>query len=372
MGIEDSATLGTSSPLEDFLSRYAEVTGGVWDEVEPQVYDLMLPVSQSGWDPEIVRVAFDPEAVPEHPGAQLASFGTPLVDRLLADAVSRGRHVELFMVGLNLAPQGLASRIRRTISLPDGFDIQIERERVLHFPQALFWFEATYLSDQKEQEILTVGIDLHHSRQVRHLDELVDRARLADVPWTLLPEAPHSGLAVAYPIARDRVIRTLSSLANSRSRELGERLSRQLERMGKYYRDLRKEVEEQAEKARNRAEDLSKFTSRRQALDREEQLRTTELRQKSQLKVDLRLINLLLIYQPKILLRTNVTSAGSLVGRLQWVWDPLIDALEATPCASCRNPTFQFAVNRQKQLVCTACANGLISGAAQPTSRVTR
>ena len=40
----------------------------------------------------MVRLVFDPEAIPEHPGAQLASYGTPLVDRLLADAVDRGRH----------------------------------------------------------------------------------------------------------------------------------------------------------------------------------------------------------------------------------------------------------------------------------------
>src|SRR4051794_24860358 len=67
------------SPLEEFLRDYAEVTGGVWDEVEPQVYDVLLP--SSGGSEEALRVAFDPEAIPEHPGAQLASYGTPLIDR---------------------------------------------------------------------------------------------------------------------------------------------------------------------------------------------------------------------------------------------------------------------------------------------------
>ena len=45
-------------------------------------------------EPEMVRLVFDPEAIPEHPGAQLASYGTPLIDRLLADAVNRGRHLD--------------------------------------------------------------------------------------------------------------------------------------------------------------------------------------------------------------------------------------------------------------------------------------
>ena len=80
------------------------------------------------------------------------------------------------------------------------------------FPQAIFWFEATFVSDQKEQDLLTVAIDVHHGRQVRHLEELLDRAHLADRPWTPLADAPHPGLISAYPIARDRVVRTLSAL----------------------------------------------------------------------------------------------------------------------------------------------------------------
>ena len=124
-----------------------------------------------------MRIAFDPEAIPEHPGAQLASYGTPLVDRLLADAVERGRRVVLYMVGLNLAASGLEDRLRRAVSLPAGIrPARSSRSRPLFFPQAVFWFEATFVSDQKEQEILPVAIDLHHGRQVRHLDRLLDRA----------------------------------------------------------------------------------------------------------------------------------------------------------------------------------------------------
>src|SRR3954469_13414569 len=102
-----------ANPLETFLRDYADVVGGLWDEVEPQVFDLMLPGpagpgGRGDGEPDVVRIAFDPEAIPEHPGAQLASFGTPLVDRLLADAMEHGRRAELYLVGLNVAPQNLA------------------------------------------------------------------------------------------------------------------------------------------------------------------------------------------------------------------------------------------------------------------------
>jgi len=349
-------TKSSNSPLEEFLRDYSEVAGGLWDEIEPQVYDLMLPGRSAGAEPEMVRLVFDPEAIPEHPGAQLASFGTPLVDRLLADAVNRGRHIVLYMVGLNVAPRELEDRLRRAVTLPPGFELKLERSRALHFPQAIFWFEATFVSDQKEQDLLTVAIDVHHGRQVRHLERLLDRPHLAEKPWSPLAEAVHPGLATAYPIARDRVIRTLSALANTNHRELGERLHRQLERISRYYGDLRAEVEEQAHKARNRDEAPARFTARIEALEREQELRSTELRRKSQLKVHLRLLNVLVIEQPKLYLRAAVTSAGSVVDRQEWVWDPLVEGIEAAVCPECRHPTFEFGVTRQGRLVCPSCA----------------
>ena len=275
----------------------------------------------------------------------------------MTDAVSRGRHIVLYMVGLNLAPQGLDDRLRRAVTLPSGFTLKLEKLRPLHFPQAVFWFEATFVSDQKEQDLLTAAIDVHHGRQVRHLDRLVDRTHLAEKPWSPLAEAPHPGLHTAYPIARDRVVRTLSSLANTYHRELHERLDRQLERISRYYGDLRAEVEEQLQKARNREGDPAKHVTRLEALTREEQSQSAELRRKSQLKVNLRLLNLLVIHQPKLLLQTTVTSVGrrSATNRLEWVWDPLVEAIEAAICTECRHPTFEFGVTRQGRLVCPAC-----------------
>src|SRR5439155_20443786 len=190
------------SPLEEFVRDYAEVTGGVWEEVEPQVYDVLLPSGGPAGSEEALRVAFDPEALPEHPGAQLASYGTPLIDRLLADALERGRFTRLYVIGLNLAPHDLAGRARRALTLPPQSRLSVERVRLLHFAQMVFWFQATFVSDQKEQEVLPVALDLHYGRQVRHLEQLLDKSRLSEAPAVYLPEAPRLSLAAAYPLAR--------------------------------------------------------------------------------------------------------------------------------------------------------------------------
>lgn len=61
------ATERDSSPLEAFVRTYLETAGGAWEEVEPQVYDVLLPDTAATSGPQ--RITFDPEALPEHPGA---------------------------------------------------------------------------------------------------------------------------------------------------------------------------------------------------------------------------------------------------------------------------------------------------------------
>lgn len=369
MEIGTPGTGETRSPLENFLRDYAEVVGGVWDEVEPQVYDLMLPACSSDCglpetEPDVVRVVFDPEAVPEHPGSQLASFGTPLVNRLLADAIDRGRHVELFTVGLNLAPRDLAVRASRALTLPEGLELKLGRIRPMNFPQAVFWFEATFVSDQKEQDVVAVAIDLHYGRQVRHLDRLLDRTHLADSPWEALPEVRHGGMAAAYPMARDRAVRTVAALANTRGRELTERLGRQIERVARYYADLRAEVQERIDRARSRDEDTAALAARVEAFEREERTRISELRQKSALAVQLRLANLLVVQQPKLRVHAAVRGSGRESQRLEIVWDPLIESIEALSCPTCERSTFALELGPRGALACPACRP-----AAVPKSR---
>jgi hypothetical protein len=355
----------TVFPLEGFLRDYAEIRGGAWDEVEPQVYDLLLPPELAGQSMDLsssgmVRVAFDPEALPEHPGAQLASFGTPLVDRLLASAVERGQLAVAYFNGLNVAVYDLSRQVRRAIRLPDGCELQIGRTRAMHVAQGVFWFQAEFKSDQKEHEILPIALDLHSGRQVRRLEQLLEFSRLAEEPAEYLIEARRMSRAQAYQTAREAALRTLSALAGVRKRELAERVERQVERMESYYRDLRSELAESRERARKRNEDVEKFGPRLEALDRERRLRIAETRQKASLSMRLRLLSLLMVQQPKLIIQTSLhrkSTAGSSpeLPELELVWDPLVEALEAATCPVCQTPTFEFLLTRRGGLACAAC-----------------
>ncbi|MCL2306137.1 MAG: hypothetical protein FWC43_12410 [Planctomycetaceae bacterium] len=380
--------------LQEFITDYIETIGGDYDEVEPQVYDILLPerelVENNAKEEDsgssfvsrvpslhelakqgVLRITYDSEAIPEHPGSQLVSFGTPLVDAVLADAVRRGRTATAYMTGLNLQARDLPSIIRRTVTLPEGFDWTFENVRFLHYPQAVFWFEATFAGDIKEQEVLSVGFDLASKREVRRLDQLLDFERLAPHPTQPLIEANHDDLTEIYLKARQEAVRTVSALSNLRRRELDTRLNKQVSRMQLYYEDLRKELEEQERRKTGRpvaaeaGEGQEKLAKRLETINREESQRITELRQKSALKVTLRLANLLIVQQPKICVQAVASEKrgmGLSSEPMELIWNPLTEQLEAVSCPACGRPTFEFnpATKKQKTehaLICGQCAS---------------
>jgi len=334
-------------PLERFVRDYVEAREGEWDEIEPQVYDLLV-------GSEMLQVAFDPEALPEYPQAQPMSLGSPLLDRLLADAAGRWSCSRFFRVGLNLHPHGLDARLSRAVSVPPPASIHIERVRAMNFPQAIFWFKAVFVSDQKEEEILPIGIDLHHLREVRHLDSLLATHRLSETGEPILPEARHAGLTAGFRAARGKVAPTVASLANLRRRGWAGRVQMQIGRMSNYYAQLRRESDESPGRGADEATAAARLEARRQAIEREEHLRIAELRRKSAIRVSVRLSSLMIVQQPKLWIAATVTEARGPAGKFEAVWDPLTEAMEAIACPACGQPTFAL-VPRRSGLGCDKC-----------------
>ena len=280
------------------------------------------------------------------PMAQLASFGTPLIDRLLADALRRGCEAQFYLLGLNLSPHDLSGRVRRAVQLPPKVEIELAAVRALHFLQAVYWFQAEFVSDQKEQAIVPMALDLHYGRQVRHLEQLLDRSRLGEAPAEPLAEARRLSVAAAYLAARTEALRTIAALANVQGRELSERGRQQIARMTRYYADLRGELEDQSRRGRQMEDAAARLAERRTAIDREEQFRVAELLQKSSLRVSVRLLQLLLIEQPKLLVKTTVAAPTGMSSGVEMVWDPLTEAVEAIPCPACKRPGYSFDFER--------------------------
>lgn len=350
-----------TGPLEKFLLDYVDIVGGVWQPAEPQVYDVMLPPTLAGplglaTPDEMIRLAFDPEALADHPHAHLVAFGNPMLDRIFEHAQALGQSARVWLGGFNLSPHDLPSTLRRSLQTPADVGLKPGVPRVYHFTQAIFWFQATFISDEKEHSAFPVGVDLYYGRLARHLEEVLRSAVVSETCPFPYPNAPRISLPHAYQVAREEATRTIAVAASARLAELQQMLQRETHRIRSYFADLRAELGERQARAEAKGEDAARFALRQDALVREEQAQISELTRKMALRVQARLLNVLWVVQPKLRVRVRLASPRGVSGETDVVWDPALQKVEATVCAQCGRPTLALALTRAGAVVCPECA----------------
>ena len=121
----------------------------------------------------VLRFTLGPEAVPDYPSAQLMAFGNPLLDRIFEQAQSLGQVAQVYLSGLTWSLHDLSALVRRSLQVPAGVEVRSGAPRAYYFSSALFWFQATFISDEKVQEIMAIGIDHYYGRLTRTLEDVL-------------------------------------------------------------------------------------------------------------------------------------------------------------------------------------------------------
>jgi hypothetical protein len=339
--------------LEQFLRDYTEAIDGVWDEIEPQVYDVLWPDQT-----QPLRLTFDPEALPEHPEAQLLTFGLPLLDELLGAAQVRGQVAHIYYDALNLQPYRLEQQVRRELTVPAGTELELSLPRPSYVAHTVFWFEASFLGDEKTQAVVSAAVDRRYGRLVRHLEPLLADDELGEERRWPFPDAPTLPLERAYLLARERVVRTVAAEANSQQRARQAQAGKEIARMERYFADMSEELDTRIAKARAKSEDVAPLLQRKAALEREAATRIDELRRKAGVRAELRLRNLLHLSVPRLFLRARLSGPKLPPIQLQSIsWDPLTEKTDALDCSNCGQPTYTLILDRRAGLRCPACAS---------------
>ncbi len=204
---------------------------------------------QRAHDDRLFGERFAPEALPEHPHAQLLTFGLPLLDELLSTAQARALSAHVYYESRYLQPYRLDQQVRRDLTLPTGTTLALIGPRPAYVAHAIFWFEVSYLGDEKTQALIAVAVDRHYGRLVRHLDPLLADPNLSEERRWPFPNATSLPLAQSYLLARDRLIRTVAAEANSQQRARQNQAGREIERMERYFADMAEELETRISRA---------------------------------------------------------------------------------------------------------------------------
>lgn len=348
------------NPVEELTMKYICSVAGDYEQVEPQVYDIVLTDSitkqlQMPISNELCRVTFDTEALSDHPHAQLLTFGHPTLDQIFAMAHQQGTVGKVFLSGFNLQPHQLLLKLRQQLCIHKELNIEFGTPRILHFTLWFYWFQATFICDEKIQHLFEVGVDQYYGRLTRRFQEILESAQITSIPMVPYPDAIGIAPVEAYSLARSETIIRLKTMMRNYKAKLEAHFNNESDQITKYFDNMIAETVGQKKKTLSLDKDDEATQQKKRSLQLEKQARLIELQKKMTLKVDVKLMNLLSVVIPKIATPLKLTSKRNLSTDLIVVWNPLTETVEPISCPQCQNPTLELMQSSRGIIHCPLC-----------------
>jgi hypothetical protein len=341
--------------IEAFTIAAIELASGVVERSPDGLHTVLWPDPRSG-ELALRQLAFDPELLDEAPDAELVSFASPTLERLLRDTAASGRVARAFLDAVVTPSRSVADSLRRAYRFLDSAWTP-QGGRPWWVPTGVFLFRVRYLSDAREEDLLEVAVNLTEGRLLRRLGDALDRHALLADPveaWPMMAERP---AAEVYAVARRELEQRLSAPLGSRRRELEARLARERGRAQAYYTELIREIEARQAALPPDNPEQAALAAKRLAIDREREGRLGELAAKYRLSAELSLLSVLRLYLPRVVF------AGTLAGKrgeapLVLTWDPLERTGEPVRCPRCDRLTYEVGLHRAGGPACPRCLEG--------------
>lgn len=349
------------NPIEALTLAYIHSVQGDYEQIEPQVYDLMLPEPmrrqlQLPAVEEICRVTFDAEALADYSEAQLLAFGHPTLDQIFAMAHQQGCVGQIYLTGFNLQPHQLSQKIKQQLSIPKEWTIEFGESRPFHFTSWFYWFQATFVSDEKVQYLFEVGIDQYYGRVTRHLQDLLQQAQIVEEAPVPYPDVP-GGIALpdGYLLAKGEASEKLRLIMRGYTEKLTIHLLQETDRIRKYFEGMQEELGERRKKVEKESKEAIGIEQQQQSLELEKEMRILDLQKKMTLKVHFKLEQLLFVKLPKILTPARLLPKRGNPSEIAIVWNPHTQAVEPISCPSCHRPTLQLFEGPKSAIQCLQC-----------------
>jgi len=351
--------------LTDFVLNYYREAGAIIEPPAYGVHEVLLPdalaahLGVSAYQ----RLAFDDMPTAETEGSVRdlrpidevthLSYGHPLIESLIEAARQVPACARLYVNAVRLDKRGLADLAHQALSFPNARLVEVEGQtesRVLgHYVR--FNFKAALITDEKREQLLSVLMDAQGGYPVQELAEMERLATLETTPgFEHLPVMPPGWLPDEEPLSRRALEGLLERAKRAALDELAEpleslqrRAARFLEldraRLEQYYDDMQRDLKRRLERA---SDDRRKtFEDKLVAVQAERETKLADAEAKYRLRVELELINLLVIAQPCLVWPMNIENRTATVTRTV-VWNPLLHRIEPLTCDVCDRASFRL------------------------------
>ena len=359
--------------LETFVLGYLEQAGS---SVEPAVYgvrEVLLPeaVAERWHAAAYQQITFTET---EKDDVSRLGYNHPLVEHMAEEARARPASTRVYINGLRLSKDGLKDMAAKQWAVLNG--------RVVAQPRATlsrgrstyvrFNFKAVVLSHEKQERLVSVLMDAHSGCPVAGADADVIEAQATAAEPDAVSQAlldapirwrPGDGRPLKTPLdqraldalldrAKAAVLHQLSAHLSVLQQRVGRYRELDRARLTEYYDGLERDLQQRLNRASpDRRESLA---DKLEAVKGERTHKLADIAERYRVRLDLILLNLMVIQQPKLVLPVNIENRTTRVS-VPAVWDPLLHRLEPLVCEVCGRPAERVALCHNGHLAHQNC-----------------
>lgn len=341
--------------LATFVTACVEHAGGLAEPIEPDLVEVLVPDALRGafGDREMVRLALDLEPAEAHPDAEPVLPGSHLLDGLIEYAEKFGRCTRAWPRCGPVRPRSILGEILRAVTFNARRVQHSEADAIRSVAaHAQFDFTVSLVSDEREEVLTTVVVDLWSGRPVEAFTALLPGLEVDPDGSSPVPARVRLTLEDAYACACAALQARMAARIERLQGLIGRRLQAETGRLELYYRSTLQDLEKRLEKAP--ADRAPAFHEKLAATLLEREARLLELTTKYRLRPSARLAAVRTLIYPRLFAPVVLERRG-VRREIELCWDPVVGRLLMPVCETCGAEADYLELKWDGAIVCRAC-----------------
>lgn len=313
--------------LQKYVTSLIEAAGGVVEDVDYALCEAVLPPERAdlfSGKTELL-LAFDYEVAMENPDAEFVTYGSYLLEKLIAYARNQAKFLIQYALVEHPDPANAKEKLERHFFAKNRTaheTVRIDSQRKVYSMHALFEFTADFRTDEPFRQDIPVWIDMARGCLETDMDSgemICSEKPQYDRPATFSPLEPAIRLAKSEADRQARSI--LESLGGK------EMLQREQKRIGEYYDQMLLENRKLFNRKGVTPERKEKILFKENAIQSEKERQLKETQERYQYSAETELARVTVYFVPETLYEIRIVRPWETV-REKAFYNPILHQFE--------------------------------------------
>jgi hypothetical protein len=345
--------------IRSFVTKCLESIGALVEFTEYDYAEALIPDDFADYfdGQTYFNLSFDFDVARQHEDSEFVTYGSFFLDRVVELASHRGLACKRHIMDEDVEGRTLPQKIKGRIAFRNCRGTFLANAPVIYH-YVLFNFKVSYISDEREDRIVKVLVNLNTGHVDDRMLEAIGSVIFTDNPHTSYTVEQMSSIDNAYQAAMRVLEERIQPVIHEINGKIRVRLAGEKKRIIEYYDEIDSELNLKREKLVGTGKDdgIKSIDDKLRLSGIERQRRLNEIEEKNALKVSIMLFSATLISHTKIRNRYRV-KRGKVERDIHVVWNPILNDVDPLICEVCGDATLEVEVCSKSHIGCGKCVH---------------